>query len=406
VKLRAGLLLLALAAGGVLIWALIKLKSRPPEVQFARVSRETIHSSIVTDGKVDPIELAGARAERAGPVGSIMVHRGEVVAKDQPLVEIDSADPRAGMAAAAARIAQARRDLEVIRQGGRATDRAEIASGLDRERHDLEVATKNYESLQRLEAKQAATAYEVSQAKQKVEEAQLQIHTLEDRKTALALAASGDRAAAQARLEDAEAAARLAGTQIEESLVRAPIAGTVYEFDLKPGAYLNAGDTIAMIGRMESVRVTVHVDEPDLGHVAKGMPVAITWDALPGREWTGEVDRTPTEIVKQDTRRVGEVACVIRNPDRGLLPGTNVTVEIRSQTVAGALTIPKEALRTEHGQTGVYLLNGDAIAWKPVTPGVSNTTRVQVDGLNEGDAVALFSEKPLRSGMVVEAKFP
>jgi multidrug efflux pump subunit AcrA (membrane-fusion protein) len=103
---------------------------------------------------------------------------------------------------------------------------------------------------------------------------------------------------------------------------------------------------------------------------------------------------------------VGEVACVIRNPDRGLLPGTNVTVEIRSQTVAGALTIPKEALRTEHGQTGVYLLNGDAIAWKPVTPGVSNTTRVQVDGLNEGDAVALFSEKPLRSGMVVEAKFP
>ena len=403
-RLKVGLLLVALAAGGVLIWALIKLKSRPPEVQFARVTRETIHSSIVTDGKVEPVAWAAARAERAGPVGKIMIQLGEMVAKDQPLVEIESAEAHAALTAADARIAQARSDLDVVRQGGRATDRAEIASGLERARHDLEVATQNYESFKRLEAKQAATRLEVSQAKQKVDEAQLEIDRLEKRKTALA--ASSDRAAAQARLDDGEAAARLAGTQIQQSLVRAPIAGTVYQFDLKPGAYLNAGDIIAMIGRMDQVRITADVDEPDLGRVTVGMPVVITWDALAGREWRGEVNRMPTEIVKRDTRFVGEVVCVIRNPDRDLLPGTNVNVEIRSQTVEKALTIPKEALRTEHGQTGVYLLSGDAIVWKPVTPGISNTTRVQVDGLNEGDAIAAFSEKPLHSGMVVEPAFP
>ena len=78
-----------------------------------------------------------------------------------------------------------------------------------------------------------------------------------------------------------------AETQIEQSIVRAPIEGTVYQFDLKPGAYLNAGDTVASIGRLDQVRVNVNVDEPDLGHVAVGMPVIITWDALAGRQWAG-----------------------------------------------------------------------------------------------------------------------
>ena len=137
------------------------------------------------------------------------------------------------------------------------------------------------------------------------------------------------------------------------------------------------------------------------------MPVIISWIAMPGRHWDGEVDRTPTQIVPLGTRQVGEVVCVIRNPDRDLLPGTNVDVEIRSATVENAVTVPKEAIHNEHGQTGVYLLKGDGIEWKRITPGVSNTTRIQVtEGVSSGDAVALFSEKPLHDGMQVKAVFP
>ena len=92
-----------------------------------------------------------------------------------------------------------------------------------------------------------------------------------------------------------------------KSVVRAPIAGTVYQFDLKPGAYLNAGDLVASIGQLDRVRVKVFVDEPDLGRVKRGMPVGITWDAMPGRQWKGVVDKTPTQIVALGTRQVGEV---------------------------------------------------------------------------------------------------
>lgn len=345
---RVFLWLLAAAAVAALVWALSTWKNQPPEVQFVRVTRETIHSSVPTNGKVEPIEWAQARAERSGPVEKILVQRGQDVRKDQPLVELDSTEAHANLQAAQARIVQANAELDVIKRGGRSTDLAEIQSGLDRAHLDLQVAEKDYDALDRLEKKQAATALEVNQAKDRVDRARLQIKSLEERRAALA--SSFDRASAQARLEDAQAAVRVADMQIRQSVVRAPIDGTIYQFDLKPGAYLNAGDAVASIGRLDRVRVNVFVDEPDLGRVSKGMPVMITWDALPTRKWTGEVDRTATQIVALGTRQVGEVVCLIRNPDLDLLPGTNVNVEILTQTVDKALSIPKRRLARSTGR--------------------------------------------------------
>ena len=69
-------------------------------------------------------------------------------------------------------------------------------------------------------------------------------------------------------------------------------------------------------------------------------------------------------------------------------------------------TIPKEALRNENGQEGVYLLDGGRLEWK-VTLGIDNTTRAQVmDGLTESDAVALITDRTLTNGMVVTPVFP
>jgi HlyD family secretion protein len=402
-KTRFLLLVLVVAILGAGTWAVISLRSQPPEVPFAKVIREAIVNSVPTNGKVEPIEWAEARAELAGPVKSILVQRGVQVAQGAALVELDSSEARADLAAAQARVSQARADLDVIERGGRATDLATISGELDRARLDLTAAQKDYDALARLQAKQAATPLEVAQAKERVDRAQAQIRSLEQRRSALT--SPQDRSAAQARLRDAEAAVALAEDQIRKSVIHAPISGTVYQFDLKPGAYLNAGDLVASIGQLDRVRVKVYVDEPDLGRVAVGMPVIITWDAMPDRQWKGKVDKTPTQVVALGTRQVGEVLCVIDNPNDELLPGTNVNVEIVSQEVPDALTIPREAVRREQGQAGVYTLNGNLLVWKKVTLGLSSTTRTQVEGLSEGDPVAMPSDKQLKDGMQVIPRF-
>jgi len=396
-KPRLWLTLLAVLAVVALGWSVVTWRSQPPEVPFAKVTRETIVSTVPTNGKVEPVEWAVARAERSGAVTKILVRRSQVVAKGDSLVELDSTEAQTDLASANARIAQIRADLDVLSKGGRSTDLADIASTAERLKLELDSTQKERDSLARLRAKQAATAYELSSIDQRIESLKLQMKALNDRRSSLV--ATSDRTAAEARLQDAQAAAALAQARIAMSTIKAPISGTIYQFDLKQGAFLNAGDAVASIGRLDRVNVTVYVDEPDLGRVRKGMPVTITWDALPGRQWKGTVDKTPTQIVANGSRQVGEVICLIENPDSDLLPGTNVNAEIRSESVENALTIPKEAIRRESNQTGVFTLVGDKLAWVKVALGVNNTTRSQVEGLKEGDSIALPTEKPLKVGM-------
>jgi HlyD family secretion protein len=209
-------------------------------------------------------------------------------------------------------------------------------------------------------------------------------------------------------VHEAEASVDAARNNVNLSVVRAPIAGTVYQFDLTLGAFLQVGDLVANIGRLDRVRVKVYVDEPDLGRMGIGMPVTITWDAMPGHQWKGEVDRLPTEITPLGTRQVGEVGCVIDNPGGELVPGTNVDATIQSRVVENAVTAPREALRRENGVDGVLALgNENVLEWNPVQIGVTSAGRVQViSGLNAGDSVALPTERVLKAGMKVTPVYP
>jgi multidrug efflux pump subunit AcrA (membrane-fusion protein) len=185
------------------------------------------------------------------------------------------------------------------------------------------------------------------------------------------------------------------------------MSGILYQLDIRQGAYLNPGDLVGSIGRLNQLRVIVYVDEPDLGRVAKAMPVTISWDALPGRQWKGTVEKLPTQIVPLGTRQVGEVICVIENPDLTLVPGTNVNAEIRSQVVENALAIPKESIRRQGTESGVLKLQGERVVWHPLKLGTASVNRAQVtEGLSEGDFVAMPVDRPLKANDAVRPRYP
>jgi HlyD family secretion protein len=400
---RSWVVILVLGACAITAWVAFK-KSTPPEVDFVKATRETMVSTLPTNGKVEPIEWLPVRAERTGVVTKVLVSRGQQVSKDEPLIELDTRVASAEVSKAQAAIKEAQTQQQVLEQGGRIAERQQTEADLARARLDLEAALKNYQTLDRLVGKQAATRQDLDSARQSVEQLQLRIQSLEEHKAALVT--STDKEIARARVQQAEFAASIARTNLDLSVIHAPIDGTLYDFDLKQGAFVNAGDPVAKVGRLDRVRVTVYVDEPDLGKVRKGEVVNITWDALPGHQWKGEVDKLPTQIVPLGTRQVGEVGCVIENPQRDLIPNANINAEIQATVVEKALALPKEAIRREGSETGVYLLQGDRVVWRKVGVGVSSYTKSQIlSGLSDGEAVALPSEKPLKNGNKVEPVF-
>ena len=395
------LLLLLLVVAAVIGWGVFR-KNAPPQVNFTRVKRETLVSTLPTNGKAEPFIWQAVRAETAGLVSQVAVREGGRVAKGAVLAAIADPSLAADVAAGEAKAAEARANLAALQAGGKPSELAGIENNLARARFDLQQHQKEYDALRRLAEKQAAVPVDVEAAHDKVRQSQIEIEGLENRRKSLV-----DRtevAAARARLQDAEAALNLARQRASLNTLLAPMAGEIYGLAVRPGAYLNVGDTAANVGRLDRLRVRVYVDEPELGRVAEGQPVTITWDALPGKQWHGTVERKPASIQPLGSRQVGEVICSIENPGRELVPGANVNAEIRTAVVEGALVVPKETLRHDAQGDYVFALTGDTIARRPVKKGASSVTAVQVvQGLAEGDAVALPSDVPLKPGDRVTA---
>ena len=379
----------------------MKWRNRPPEVEFIKIGRHKIVESMTTNGKIEPVEWAAARAEMAGAVERVLVQKGQAVALGATLVELDSRETRAAVESAEARVAQVRSEIDTLSRGGRASDLVALEGQIASARQELGVARKELESLQALAAKNAATNYEVTQARERVDRAALQISSLEQRRGSFVTAA--DKTGAEARLRDALSAVNLAREQLALARVVSPMAGVVYSFDLRKGAFLARGDQVALVGRLERVRALIYVDEPELGRVEPGRPVTLNWDGKPGREWKGVVEKMPTQVAPLGNRQVGEVQCRIENPDSDLLPGANVTASIRVAAMEDAIALPKVALRRENGESGVYLLAGDRIVWRGIRTGISSATDTQVvSGLAAGDLVALPpQDRTLRADMVV-----
>jgi HlyD family secretion protein len=399
--LKKLVVLLVVVGAAVIVWGVLR-KSRPPAVGFARVERQTLVSTLPTNGKVEPYEWQPVRAEAAGLLSGLAVHEGQMVTAGAALGEISDPTRAADLAAAQARVDEARAQLAALEQGGRPAELSEIDNNLARARFDLEKARKDHAALQRLLEKQAATAHEVEEEADKARQSQLEIDGLEKRRKALVGATDVD--AARARLADSRAALEAVRAHAAAAVLHAPLAGQVYGLALRPGAYLAAGDLLANVGRLDRVRVRVYVDEPLLGRVAPGEPVTITWEALPGRQWRGSVEKMPAAIQPLGSRQVGEVVSVIDNPGRELLPGTNVDASIRTGVAEGALVIPKEALHHDSAGDWVFLREGDHVAHRAVKTGNATVTQVQVTaGLAEGDSVALPTDVPLADGVKVTA---
>ncbi|MBL8238918.1 MAG: efflux RND transporter periplasmic adaptor subunit [Bryobacterales bacterium] len=392
--------LLPLVLAGLGVWWAVQVKNAPPEVRVTTAMTGPLVDMLVTNGKVEPVAFSAVRAERAGVLKRLLIEKGQQVAAGAVIGVLDNTEWRIAAEAAEARVAQVEAELNVQRGGGRASELAGIDGELEKLELDRNQAEAELATVRRLLAKNAATRQEARTLEDRIAQLQQQRASLRARRAVLFTPA--DRGVLEARLREARTAVTAARDKRSQSTLRSPIAGVVYQLDPRPGAFLNPGDLVASIGRVDELLVKVFIDEPELGRVAPALPAVITWDAAPGKHWDGHVEKMPVQIVSMGTRQVGEVSVRIANPDNALPPGANINASIRSREAQQAISIPKESIRREAGVQGVYVVSGNQLQWRPVNIGVTNITHAQVlEGVAAGDRVVLATDVPLRSGQLV-----
>jgi len=372
-------------------------------VRTVRASRGVIRSVISTNGKVEPIQNFEAHAPVGTTVKKLLVKEGDHVKKGQLLVQLDDAAARSDAAKALAQVRSAQASTSAIESGGNREEVLTLQAQMVKAQADRDAAQRNFEALQRLQQKGAASPGEVKAGQDQLATAEANLKLLQQKK--------GDRysrpeiSSVEAQQSQAESAYSAAENVLGQLNIRAPFDGTVYSLPVRQGAYVNPGDLILQMADLAKVVVRAFVDEPDIGRLSSGQRIEVTWDALPGRIWQGSITSVPASVKLRGTRNVGETTCLVNNNDFKLLPNINVGVTIVAAEHRNILTAPREAVRMDENQTYVFEVTNDALRRRNVQTGISNLTQVEVtSGIAENAllAIAPMNGKPLRDGQQVK----
>ena len=385
---------------------LASFMSREPAVPVRAVNaqRGTIRSVVSTNGKVEPLQNFEAHAPVGTTVKKIRVREGDQVKKGQLLVQLDDAQARSQAARAQAQVLAAEADLNAIQKGGNREEVLTLESQITKARTDCDTAQRNLDALRRLRDQGAASPGEIKNAEDQLKRTNADLNLLLQKQRNRYSQPEVSRVEAQK--SEAQAAYSATEDLLSQLNIRAPFDGVVYSLPVQQGAYLNPGDLVLEEADLSKVRVRAFVDEPDVGRLAPGDKIEVTWDALPERTWEGAVSIIPAVIKLHGSRNVGETTCVVDNKDFKLLPNVNVGVTIITAEHRDVLTVPREAIhQDDNGKAYVYQIVNNELQRRYVQTSISNLTKVEVTGgLQENALIALgpTNSKPLRNGLAVK----
>ena len=337
------LILAALGAGG---WYWYQSRDAEGEVRYrlAKVERGTIAAIVVASGTLNAVTTVQVGSQISGQVKEIHADFNTPVKKDQVIAQIDPSTFEL-------RVNQARADLDsaqgavAVARAGMAAQQAEVA----RVRLTLAEAQRDMERKKQLVDKKFISAAELDKAAVVLETTREQLKAVQ----AQIKVNEAQVSSARATVKQRESLLKQAQVDLERTVIRAPVDGTVILRNVDAGqtvaASLQAPVLFTIAHDLRDMQVEAAIDEADVGRLRVGMPATFAVDAFPRRNFSGEIKQIRKS--PQNVQNVVSYTVVISaaNPDLALLPGMTANVRISVENRANALKVPNAALRWRPG---------------------------------------------------------
>ena len=333
------LILAALGAGG---WYWYQSRDAEGDVRYrlAKVERGTIAAIVVASGTLNAVTTVQVGSQISGQVKEIHADFNTPVKKDQVIAQIDPSTFEL-------RVNQARADLDsaqgavAVARAGLAAQQAEVA----RVRVTLAEAQRDMERKKALVDKKFISAAELDKAAVVLETTREQLKAVQ----AQIKVNEAQVSSARATVKQRESLLKQAQVDLERTVIRAPVDGTVILRNVDAGqtvaASLQAPVLFTIAHDLRDMQVEAAIDEADVGRLRVGMPATFAVDAFPRRNFSGEIKQIRKS--PQNVQNVVSYTVVISaaNPDLALLPGMTANVRISVENRANALKVPNAALR-------------------------------------------------------------
>ena len=360
------------------------------------------------------IEVA---AKVVGKVSWIGVEKGDRVREGQVLVRLEDDEYRASLQQAKGNLSNLLARLAELQHGSRPEEIAVTTANLEQSRADLENARVNLERSRKLAAEGVV-------AKQSLDDAQARFDGQQARVNSLvktdALSRLGPRQeqidAVRGQVEQARGTVAYAETQLANTIIRAPVTGTILERAVEKGEFVTTsfvGDRgakgyVVSLADLSDLQVELDIAQNDFAKLHRDQKASITTDAFPDRKYLGQIFEVSPEANRQ--KATVQVKVKVNNPDEYLRPEMNSSVSFlndakpaaaESANTAPRIVIPPSAVR---GDTVFVVLNGKVVA-RTVRTGTTTASGVVVEqGLIGGEDLVLAAPAGLKNGDRVHVK--
>jgi multidrug efflux pump subunit AcrA (membrane-fusion protein) len=191
----------------------------------------------------------------------------------------------------------------------------------------------------------------------------------------------------------------ITGMDFEPLKVKSPISGVVGSLPMDRGAAIAPQIPVAVVARMNRVKIVFSVGEKELGVVKQGAALRLTVDTYPGDIFNGKITKI-SPIVDPMTR---SLSCegTIPNPQHRLKPGMFAEVEVVTATQCSVILVPENVIVRDlgRGTSHVFIIKDSVVVKTVVEVGASSRDTVEiVSGLAENEAVVSKGQHFLTDG--------
>ena len=373
----AKLLAAAAVLGGIVYW----LKFSPVPVREHCIEAGEIVAEVMGTGTLEARVKSTVSPKIAGRIEKLLVDQGDRVTAGQLLFELDDAELKQQVEIAQANIASAQAALDRLQ-----ADRTQAAAV-------LEQARQNHERVQKLVARDAASAEERDKATEALGVAQAGVARAE----AALLEGRKQLIAAEKNLDYRHAV--LADTQ-----VKAPFDGLIVRRYRDPGDIVVPGSPTLNLVSLDEIWISAWVDETEMARLRVDQPARVVFRSEPDRSYQGQVARLGREADRETREFVVDVR-VLKLPDNWAV-GQRAEVYIETDRKSSVPVLPTNFVMWREDEAGVFCRVGDWAQWRLVKLGLqSRETAEIVGGVQPGDVVlaAAGSKSPSLEGRRVVA---
>ncbi len=357
------------------------------------------------------IELA---AKVIGKVAWIGVEKGTKVRQGQELVRLEDDEYRARLIEAKGNLGNLKARLAEFENGSRPEEKAKAQADVQQGKADLENARVTLGRTKDLVAQGVLAKQALDDAQARYDGQTARVASLDRGYELVRIGPRKEQIdALRAQVQQAQGTVDYAQTQMDNTVIRAPISGTILERNVEKGEFVTTGFVgdkgakgyVVSMADLNDLQVELDINQNDFAKLDSKQPGIVTTDAYPDKKYQGVIEEISPEANRQ--KATVQVKVKVSSPDDFLRPEMNASVAFVSEAKPGQaaakalITVPSTALR---GNIAFVLVDGKAVK-KTVTLGGTTSQGVQVQsGLIGGEDLINNPPADLKDGQPVRPK--